>query len=220
MACIGRFKLAFFIVTAITMSLCYLFYFFFSLSQNFMETLIYKYCRILGKIQRTLEINYVTEIQNCYLPEVCFKCLLYYWWYPLTWWLYKSSIYVLVVILCYFIILLCEQHKKLYYNAITSNKKIQYGGPPAFKSQSEGYQSKQKLLHHYQHSTKISSIHKFILKIQWILQSHELKDHGHFWPCPPKNHWIYFQCSWICTNMQKFCFIPSVHFSDTVNFRV
>ena len=47
---------------------------------------------------------------------------------------------------------------------------------------------------------KISSIHKLI---QQILGSHELNDHAHFWPCPPKNHWNNFLLSWICTTMQK-----------------
>ena len=36
---------------------------------------------------------------------------------------------------------------------------------------------------------KISLIHKLI---QQILRSHELNDHDHFWPGPPKNHWNYF----------------------------
>ena len=47
---------------------------------------------------------------------------------------------------------------------------------------------------------KISSIHKFI---QQILGSHELTDHTHFWPDPPKNHCNNFLLSWICTTMQK-----------------
>ena len=49
---------------------------------------------------------------------------------------------------------------------------------------------------------KISSIHKLI---QQILVSHELNDHIHFWPGPPKNHWNNFLLSWICTTMQKIC---------------
>ena len=54
---------------------------------------------------------------------------------------------------------------------------------------------------------KISSIHKFI---QQILGSHELTDHTHFWPDPPKNHCNNFLLSWICicTTMQK---ISSFH---------
>ena len=52
---------------------------------------------------------------------------------------------------------------------------------------------------------KISSIHKLI---QQILGSHELNDHAHFWPGPPKNHWNNFLLSWICTTMQK---ISSFH---------
>ena len=47
---------------------------------------------------------------------------------------------------------------------------------------------------------KVSSIHKLI---QQILGSHELNDHAHFWPDPPKNHWNKFLLSWICTTMQK-----------------
>ena len=39
--------------------------------------------------------------------------------------------------------------------------------------------------------------------IQQILGSHELNDHAHFWPGPPKNHWNNFLLSWICTTMQK-----------------
>ena len=66
------------------------------------------------------------------------------------------------------------------------NKKYNCSGPPVIKNQRVGYQSNQKLLHHYQHS-KINSIHKFILKIQQILGSHELKGHGHFSPRPSKN---------------------------------
>ena len=52
---------------------------------------------------------------------------------------------------------------------------------------------------------KISSIHKLI---QPILGFHELNDHAHFWPGPPKNHWNNFLLSWICTTMQK---ISSFH---------
>ena len=39
---------------------------------------------------------------------------------------------------------------------------------------------------------KISSIHKVILKIEQILGSDELNINTHFWPQPPKNHWINF----------------------------
>ena len=52
---------------------------------------------------------------------------------------------------------------------------------------------------------KISSIHKLI---QQILGYHELNDHTHFWPGPPKNYWNNFLLSWICTTMQK---ISSFH---------
>ena len=47
---------------------------------------------------------------------------------------------------------------------------------------------------------KISSIHKLI---QQIWGSHELNDHTHFRPGPPKNHWNNLLLSWICTTMQK-----------------
>ena len=133
MACIGCFKLAFFIVTVITMSQCYLFYFVFSLSQNFTETLIYKYCRILGKIQRTLEINYATEIQSCYFPEVCFKCLLYYWWYPLTWCIYKSSICSGSYFVIFYFIMLTTQKIILQCNNIVQQKNTIWWTPQHLK---------------------------------------------------------------------------------------
>ena len=121
------------------------------------------------------------------------------------------------------------------WNVITYIYKKTYScsGPPAFKSQRVGYQFNQKFLYHGQHSKKISSIYKFILKVQQILGSHELKSHGRFWPWPRKNN---------CTNMKKTTFfhlfifdrllifaityqhaknqfIASVHSSDTISFR-
>ena len=70
-----------------------------------------------------------------------------------------------------------------------SNKKYNCCGPLAFKSQRYRYQSKQKIIaslpafYHYQDfQQKIFSIHKFILKIQQILGSHELKGYGHAHP--------------------------------------
>ena len=63
---------------------------------------------------------------------------------------------------------------------------------------------------------KISSIHKLI---QQILGSHELNDHTHFWPGPPKNHLNNF----LLLNVHhhaKNHFISSIHSWDTVNFRV
>ena len=88
------------------------------------------------------------------------------------------------------------------WNVLSS--KYTCSGPPAFKTQRVGYQSSQKSLHHYQHSTN-----NFILKIQQILGSHELKGHCHFWPCPPKNNWINFLLS--CKKiMQKNQFITSL----------
>ena len=35
---------------------------------------------------------------------------------------------------------------------------------------------------------KVSSIHTLILKMPQILESHELNDHAHFCPSPPKNN--------------------------------
>ena len=55
---------------------------------------------------------------------------------------------------------------------------------------------------------KISSIHKLLLKIHWILGSRKLNGHAHFWPHPTKNQRNNFQFSWICTSMQK---ISSFH---------
>ena len=83
----------------------------------------------------------------------------------------------------------------------TWNKKYNCRGPPAFTCQRVGYQPNQNLLHHYQHSKNL--IHKFILKIQQILGSHELKGHGNFLSRSPKNHWINFLPFWICISMQK-----------------
>ena len=50
---------------------------------------------------------------------------------------------------------------------------------------------------------KISSIHKFTLEIQLILDLRKLKGHTHFWSHPSKNHWRNFKLSWICISMQK-----------------
>ena len=49
-----------------------------------------------------------------------------------------------------------------------------------------GYQSNQELMHHCISMQKISSIYKFILKIQQIIESHELKEHAHFGPHQPQ----------------------------------
>ena len=35
---------------------------------------------------------------------------------------------------------------------------------------------------------KISSFHQFILEIQQILESQDLKGHTHFWPTQSKNY--------------------------------
>ena len=49
----------------------------------------------------------------------------------------------------------------------------------------------QNLLHHYpQSKNQLNSY--IILRIQQILGSHQLKDHDHFLPHSPKNHWINF----------------------------
>ena len=85
---------------------------------------------------------------------------------------------------------------------IERNKKYNCSGHLAFKSQKVQYQSDKKLLHHYC-IQKISSIHKFILKMQQIVGSPELKLVGHLWPCPLKNHWINFLLSRTCTSMQN-----------------
>ena len=58
---------------------------------------------------------------------------------------------------------------------------------------------------------KISSINKLI---QQILGSHELHDHAHFWPGPPKSHWNNFLFSWICTTMQKIIFWPTFNLCE------
>ena len=58
-------------------------------------------------------------------------------------------------------------------------KKYNCSRPPAFKSQREGYQSNQNYCITIS-IKKISSIHKFILKVQQILGFHELKSNGHF----------------------------------------
>ena len=50
---------------------------------------------------------------------------------------------------------------------------------------------------------KISSIHQFILEIQQILESHDLKGHIHVSLSPSKNHWRSFKLSWICISMQN-----------------
>ena len=46
---------------------------------------------------------------------------------------------------------------------------------------------------------------------------YELKGHGHFWLCAPRNHWINVSVSWICTSMQN---ISLFHLLIFANFRV
>ena len=62
------------------------------------------------------------------------------------------------------------------------------------------------LIKHYYFTVSMKkSINLFI---QQMLKSHELNEHAHFWPGPPKNHWNNFLLFCICTNMQK---ISSFH---------
>ena len=80
-------------------------------------------------------------------------------------------------------------------------------GPPAFKSQKcrvglSINQSKHKLLHQFQHA-KIGWFHKLILEMPQILESHEIKDHGHFWQSLPKHYWSNHWLSWVYISMQK-----------------
>ena len=67
---------------------------------------------------------------------------------------------------------------------------------------------------------KISSVHKFILQIQQILGSHKLKGRGRFWPHPSKNHQHLAFLNFNSMKKKKKKFIQSVHFWDTINFRV
>ena len=67
---------------------------------------------------------------------------------------------------------------------------------------------------------KISSIYKLILKIKQVLASHELNGYTHFWPSPPKKplgQLLAFPNLDQDANNQL---IPSIHYWDTVNFRV
>ena len=55
----------------------------------------------------------------------------------------------------------------------------------------------------------------------FIFESCDQTGPSHFWPCPPKKSLISFLFLWSCLTMQKLSlYIPSVHSSDTVNFRV
>ena len=68
-------------------------------------------------------------------------------------------------------------------------------------SQRVRYQSNHKLLHHYQHSKN------------WLHPFLTMFNQKHFWSA--------FNVWWSCINMQKIClYIPFVHSSDTLNFRV
>ena len=72
-------------------------------------------------------------------------------------------------------------------------------------SQRVGSHSNQKLLHTIS-IQKISSIHKFTLKVKHVLGSHELKSHGHFWIRPHKNNWIKFSLSQIRISIKKWLY--------------
>ena len=163
----------------------------FRLSRNFRKTLISRYCRILGKIYRTLEINYVIKIQNCYMAKVCFKCLLYCW-FPLTWCVYIYICSSICVMLLYYFIMFITQKNAPKCNN-TDNK---FNCTTAMDFQHLKVKEKDICLTKNYCTTigiqKINSFHKFIFKIQQILGSHELKSHGHFWPCPSTKHWTNF----------------------------
>ena len=80
--------------------------------------------------------------------------------------------------------------------------------PPHLKSritQRVGSHSNQKLLHTIS-IQKISSIHKFTLKVKHVLGSHELKSHDHFWIRPHKNNWIKFSLSQIRISIKKWLY--------------
>ena len=59
-------------------------------------------------------------------------------------------------------------------------KKEQRQNITVFNSQRVGYHLNQKLLYQYISIQNISSIHTFIVKIEQILGSHELKSHSPF----------------------------------------
>ena len=103
-----------------------------------------------------------------------------------------------------------NKSQKKQPNKIIYNKKYNCSGPPAFKSQRVGTRNYCIIVS----IQIICSIHTLILKIHQILESRELKDHCHLWIGPPKNHWINFYLSWICTCKQKNSML------ETANFRV
>ena len=85
------------------------------------------------------------------------------------------------------------------WNYFYNKEKYNCSGTPSFWSQRVGYKKPK--------TTALSSaLKKFAQFIYPFLsysrfQSHELKGNCHFWPIPPKNCWINFQLSWICTKI-------------------
>ena len=69
----------------------------------------------------------------------------------------------------------CMMIYLFYLKELKLNKKCNCSGPPTFKNQRVGYQSNQKL-YIIVSIQIITSIRTFILKIQQILESRELKD--------------------------------------------
>ena len=92
--------------------------------------------------------------------------------------------------------------KKYFIVHNERNKKYNCSGPPEFKNQRVGDISLTKNCCITINIKIISSIHKFIFKIQ-VLGSHELKSHCHLWQSTLKKDWINFQPSSTCTSMQK-----------------
>ena len=74
-----------------------------------------------------------------------------------------------------------------------------------------------KILHSYQHS-KNQLIHIFILDIQQIFGSHELKDHGYFDHAHSEIIHSTFSSPEFAPPFKRF--IPSVHSWDRIDFRV
>ena len=129
------------------------------------------------------------------MEKVSFKCLLYRW-LPLTWCVHiYIYIYIYVpvsVLLLYYFIMFITQ--KIHQNAITLPNK--FNCTTAMDFQHLKVKEKDICLTKNYCTTigiqKINSFHKFIFKIHQILGSHELKGHGHFWPCPSAKHWTNF----------------------------
>lgn len=87
------------------------------------------------------------------------------------------------------------------------HKKCNCGGPPAYKikhAEKDQQHFHQNLLHHYLHA-KVNTIDLFFLEIQWILESHDLKDHNqrHDHALPKVIGLTSSLPSWRCIDMQK-----------------